>query len=303
MKKVYDQIVSRFWTPSPSPIKPEKRFLDQMEQLVFKYESLKKSTKNRLTIPSSQEKIKDFVDRQQSLFDISHSNAYNLLQQSGYKEWFIDWEFLLNQRKCPQVGCMNSVDLILANKQKRKRQLAADKEKRRQKELKQLSNTSQISIKAVSSCEEEGSSQESQESSFIEEMETEARSSSSTNIFTRKRHHHCYCVYLNFSHLINSEFVVLDYDDQHRFAVEQAKEVRDWIKKCLDKNVFELNDYKKRCQLIAIYLGAGIPHGFSFQISGADHHARFMSKTIYYIKLFLLQKLFPLWGAEMRKVK
>lgn len=111
LKKNYDHALSRFWIPSRIPTKAEKNCLDQMDHLIWKYESLKK-TKSRITSAASQEKIKQFVDSLQSLFDISHSNAEKLLQKSGNPEWLIDWPFLQDQREIPQVGCMDGVSMM-----------------------------------------------------------------------------------------------------------------------------------------------------------------------------------------------
>ena len=70
-----------------------------------------------------------------------------------------------------------------------------------------------------------------------------------------------------------------------------------------ERKCFPREDYKELCELIAIYLGADLPNGFTMRRPGADHHARFMPKAIYYLKLFLLQNLFPLWGSKVKEVK
>ena len=82
----------------------------------------------------------------------------------------------------PKLGVWKVLIEFWQERKKRKRQLAAELEKRRHKG--RLSSTSTIaSLVGISSCEEE-SSQESQESSFIEEMESEATSSSSRKATT-----------------------------------------------------------------------------------------------------------------------
>jgi hypothetical protein len=52
------------------------------------------------------------------------------------------------------------------------------------------------------------------------------------------------------------------------------------------------------CELIAVYLGAVVPRGFVYRRPGADHHARFMSKAIYLMKIALLSHCFPMYGTE-----
>ena len=48
-------------------------------------------------------------------------------------------------------------------------------------------------------------------------------------------------------------------------------------------------------------LGGTVPD-FSFKIPGADHHARWMSKAIYYLKIRLLSKIFDLTPEEKSEV-
>ena len=52
-------------------------------------------------------------------------------------------------------------------------------------------------------------------------------------------------------------------------------------------NTFIRGDYKELCKLVVIFLGGNVPD-FRFQIPGACHHSRFMSKCIYYLKMKLL---------------
>ena len=56
-------------------------------------------------------------------------------------------------------------------------------------------------------------------------------------------------------------------------------------------------DYKEYLELASLILGESITRkkGFTFQLSrpGADHHARWMSKAIYVLKMVLLQHQLP----------
>ena len=107
----------------------------------------------------------------------------------------------------------------------------------------------------------------------------------------------------NFAHLIVGEYQVMDYEKQDPFIVEQTNEVKQWVTKCLKENVFPREDYKELCELIAVFLSSDIPNEITIRCDGGDTHARFMSKAIYYLKIFLLQNLFPLYGAEITEVK
>jgi len=55
-----------------------------------------------------------------SLCDISHSNACEIMKKSGYAEWEVDWDFLVQQREVAQRGSMDGVDRVLAIKEKKK---------------------------------------------------------------------------------------------------------------------------------------------------------------------------------------
>lgn len=85
--------------------------------------------------------------------------------------------------------------------------------------------------------------------------------------------------------------------------MEQAKEVKVWVEKCLKKKVFPREDYRELCELMAVFLDANLPNEFAMRCPGADHHARFMSKAIYYLKIYLLQNIFHLYGDSANEVK
>ena len=61
----------------------------------------------------------------------------------------------------------------------------------------------------------------------------------------------------------------------------------------LKNSTFERGGYKELLELMIIWLGGQI-HKFSFKVPGANHHARWMSKAIYYLKLALLQMHFSM---------
>ena len=72
-----------------------------------------------------------------------------------------------------------------------------------------------------------------------------------------------------------------------------------FINKQLDEeNAAEIPrvNYKEFLELVKIFLGGSIDrkNGYTFQLSrpGADHHARWMSKCIYFLKLSLLSQKF-----------
>ena len=64
-------------------------------------------------------------------------------------------------------------------------------------------------------------------------------------------------------------------------------------------------DYKEYLELVKVILGDSITRkkGFIFQLSrpGADHHARWMSKAIYVLKMVLLQHQLPDLHLQTKK--
>lgn len=183
-KIIYDEIISRVWKRSRIPTKPEKACLDQLVKLVKTYETLKKIPNNRLNSLKSQQQIQKFFDTLKCLFDISHSNAYSLLELSANSrsvtrnpEWKVDWDFLLGQRKVPQEGCMDGVDKILAGKERERQEREELIEQRKSKELNRIAQTEAVESEMDSSIEEQQSDNlEDADSSFEHETAFENES-------------------------------------------------------------------------------------------------------------------------------
>ena len=62
------------------------------------------------------------------------------------------------------------------------------------------------------------------------------------------------------------------------------------------------DDYKELIELIIIWLGGHVCN-FSFKMPGADHHARWVSKAIYFMKLALLEKQFQMTDVQRLQVR
>lgn len=73
-----------------------------------------------------------------------------------------------------------------------------------------------------------------------------------------------------------------------------------FCKKCLTLDVFPREDYKELTQLTVIWLG-GVVKDFQFQWPGPVHHARFMAKAIYYLKMQLVSNFVTIFSEEERK--
>lgn len=57
-------------------------------------------------------------------------------------------------------------------------------------------------------------------------------------------------------------------------------------------------DYRELLELIIIFLGGIPPRGIFFHVSGTIHHARWIAKTIYNLKIFLFCDEFKLTMKE-----
>ena len=73
-----------------------------------------------------------------------------------------------------------------------------------------------------------------------------------------------------------SNLNLLDYDSLPDWMLKEAKDVLDWANKEYLNNNWPRGDYKELVELLIIYLGGKI-YNFKFRITGADHHARWMS--------------------------
>lgn len=62
------------------------------------------------------------------------------------------------------------------------------------------------------------------------------------------------------------------------------------------------DDYKELLQLALVFLGESVPK-FTFRMPGAFHHARWMSKAIYTLKIFLFREHFTLSDSEKDNVR
>jgi hypothetical protein len=109
-----------FWEMAKLPMKRDNHCVDQLLELYEDYMKLKAYSIPRKETKLFIDKIEKFEFKLQDLFDISHSNTYEILKFSRNEEWEQDWMFLQGQRKVPQEGSMSTVqDNNLHRKEKR----------------------------------------------------------------------------------------------------------------------------------------------------------------------------------------
>ena len=107
----------------------------------------------------------------------------------------------------------------------------------------------------------------------------------------------------------NWNSLTVDYSKLDKFAYnvsqawlcKQARDVLSWAEVHLDKATWPRDDYKELLHLIIIWLGGAVK-SFTFKFPGADHHARWLSKAIYYMKLALLSGQFYMEEEEKKEV-
>ena len=81
----------------------------------------------------------------------------------------------------------------------------------------------------------------------------------------------------------------------------EAAKVLEWGEEHLQLGTFARGDYREFLQLAMVCLG-GNKEGFTFRQPGADHHARWMSKGVYYLNMFLLSHHFQLSEEEQEQI-
>lgn len=74
-------------------------------------------------------------------------------------------------------------------------------------------------------------------------------------------------------------------------------EILDFVKSNLTEQQ-PREDYRELLELIVIFLGDIPPRGIFFRVPGAIHHARWMAKAIYSLKIFLFRDEFKLTANE-----
>ena len=103
--------------------------------------------------------------------------------------------------------------------------------------------------------------------------------------------------------------LTIDYDKLYKLDLvsvpewmqEEGSMVLDWALQQLANNTWPRADYKELLELTIVCLGGDIP-GFMFRLPGPDHHARWMSKCIYILKLCLLLDQFQMSADEKVQV-
>lgn len=99
-----------------------------------------------------------------------------------------------------------------------------------------------------------------------------------------------------------SKLSILDTASLPQWMQEEARSVLSWAEAELAKNTWPREDYRELLRLTIVALGGVVP-GFQFLQPGPDHHARWMSKCLYYLKIKLLSNVFTMSQEENSQVE
>ncbi|XP_057710018.1 uncharacterized protein LOC130927913 [Corythoichthys intestinalis] len=87
-----------------------------------------------------------------------------------------------------------------------------------------------------------------------------------------------------------------------RFSKDIKDDTTDFVMKHL--NCFQpRDDYRELLELVIIFLGGSPPRGVHFRIPGAIHHARWMAKALYALKIYLFREQFKLTAHENKGIR
>lgn len=82
----------------------------------------------------------------------------------------------------------------------------------------------------------------------------------------------------------------------------QTKETATYCLNQLEKDICR-DDYREFLELVIIFVGYTLPNGNRFHKPGASHHARWMSKAIYALKIFIFRDQFQLTQNELDGIR
>ena len=99
-----------------------------------------------------------------------------------------------------------------------------------------------------------------------------------------------------------SNLSILDYTLLPDWLQQEAKSVLAWAERELEKNTWPREDYRELLRLAIVVLGGTVP-GFQFLQPGPDHHARWMSKAIYFLKMKLLLNSYQVSDEEKLQIE
>lgn len=105
-----------------------------------------------------------------------------------------------------------------------------------------------------------------------------------------------------FSAEINTAIYNTSLDDENLNFSDQSEQILRFCNDQLTKH-HDRGDYAEFLKLIVIFLGGTPSTGISFRAPGAFHHARWMAKAIYTLKIYLFRGQFQLTSRELNGIR
>ena len=91
-------------------------------------------------------------------------------------------------------------------------------------------------------------------------------------------------------------------DEYVKEKLSNITDLLDFSMKCLKEQQLR-EDYRELLELMVIFLGGIPPRGISFRMPGAFHHARWMAKGIYCLKIYLFRNQFLIAKKGIERIR
>lgn len=111
--------LKEIWKKAFLPMKEHNKGLDQLVLLHKEWLILSKIQVCRRKTTATLTRIKLFQDNMDKLCDFCPKDVLERLKSKRYQHWQEDYDFLLGQRKFPQIGFIAGIDKLMLEQEKR----------------------------------------------------------------------------------------------------------------------------------------------------------------------------------------
>ncbi|XP_076298843.1 uncharacterized protein LOC143217957 [Lasioglossum baleicum] len=103
---------------------------------------------------------------------------------------------------------------------------------------------------------------------------------------------------------INKANFIAGIEDEYvHQSINNLTEVLEFAMQTLKSEKQPVEDYREFIELVIIFLGGKCAENYVFRAPGAFHHARWMAKAIYCLKIYLFRKEFTLTSKEVTGIR
>lgn len=118
-KLVFDEL-KQIWSRAAIPLKTDKKCLDQMISLHAKWKVVNKNSVEERLSSQCLLQVEELQSLLCQLCGLSPSDVYERLKANSNPKWEEDWDFLVGQRKVPQVGIMGRLDSVSVQRENKR---------------------------------------------------------------------------------------------------------------------------------------------------------------------------------------